>query len=244
VVRPGASSAFPAALFVTGIAAGIVVAGGGASSDASRATSHSEATTRVTVTATDSKFKLSSREAHAGLVIFTVTNGGKVSHDFAIAGKKTPLLSPRHSATLRVRLSKKGRYPYRSTVTGQASAGMKGIFSVVASPPVTTTTPAATTTASPPTIGSANTTVAVDMFDSTLPGLFDLSPSTVPSGTVTFVITNKCNGQCSFDLEGIKAGAILDPGQSETWTVALAPGIYEIHCDVLPAMKGRLIVTT
>ena len=27
---------------------------------------------------------------------------------------------------------------------------------------------------------------------------------------VTFVITNKCGGQCSFDLEGISAGAILE----------------------------------
>jgi plastocyanin len=61
---------------------------------------------------------------------------------------------------------------------------------------------------------------------------------------VTFVITSKCIDQCSFHLEGIKAGAILDPGQSETWTVALAPGTYHIHCDVLPAMQGTLVVTT
>ena len=39
----------------------------------------------------------------AGAVIFTVTNKGKVSHDFKIAGKKTPLLSPGHTATPRVR---------------------------------------------------------------------------------------------------------------------------------------------
>ena len=103
---------------------------------------------------------------------------------------------------------------------------MKGIFLVVApTPPVATST--ATTTTSP-----------------TLPGFFNLSQSTVPSGMVTLVITNKCNDQCSFDLEGIKAGAILNPGQSDTWTVALAPGIYQFHCDVLPAMRGRLFVTT
>ena len=59
---------------------------------------------------------------------------------------------------------------------------------------------------------------------------------------VTFVITNNCDGQCSFDLEGIRAGAILDPRQSETWTVALAPGVYRFHCDVDPFMKGTLTV--
>jgi uncharacterized cupredoxin-like copper-binding protein len=226
---------------VTGIAAAIVVAGGGASSDASRSKQQSEATTRVTVTVTDSKFTLSRSTAHTGLVIFTVTNKGKVRHDFAIAGKKTPLLSPRHSATLRLSLLKKGRYPYRSTVPGQASAGMKGIFLMIA-PPVTTTTP--TTTTSPPPVGSAKTTVTVEMFDSIRPGSYKLSQSKVPSGMVTFVITSKCIDQCSFHLEGIKAGAILDPGQSETWTVALAPGTYHIHCDVLPAMQGTLVVTT
>jgi uncharacterized cupredoxin-like copper-binding protein len=218
----GARSAFPAALFVTGIAAAIVVAGGGASSDAARSKQQSEATTRVTVTVTDSKFTLSPSTAHRGLVIFTVTNKGKVTHDFAIAGKKTPLISPRHSATLRLSLS-------------------KGIFLIIA-PPITTTTP--TTTTSPPPVGSAKTTVTVDMFDSTSPGSYKLSQSKVPSGMVTFVITNKCRDQCSFHLEGIKAGAILDPGQSETWTVALAPGTYHIHCDVLPAMQGSLVVTT
>lgn len=229
-----------AALAVAGVASGIFVPGGGATSKAPNVTSH------VTVAAADSKFTLSTHSAPTGTAIFTVTNKGKISHDFEIAGKKTPLLLPGHSATLRVTFSKKGRYPYRSTVPGQASAGMKGIFLVVApTPPVTTTTPTTTTTTttSPPPVGSANTTVTVDMFDSTLPGFFMLSQSTVPSGMVTFVITNKCNFQCSFDLEGIKAGVILNPGQSETWTVALAPGIYHFHCDVLPAMKGTLFVT-
>jgi plastocyanin len=62
---------------------------------------------------------------------------------------------------------------------------------------------------------------------------------------VTFVITNNCTEACSFDLEGVKAGAILrQKGQSETWTVALAPGVYRYHCDVDPSgMKGSFTVT-
>ena len=100
-------------------------------------------------------------------MIFAVTNKGKLSHDFKIAGKKTPLLSPGRSATLRVTFSKKGRYPYLSTVSGQASHGMKGVFSVVAAvAPTPTPAPTPTTTApyTPPTapVGTANTTVTVD----------------------------------------------------------------------------------
>jgi uncharacterized cupredoxin-like copper-binding protein len=220
-----------AALAVAGVAAGIFVSGGGASSN----TSH--VATRVTVAATDFKFTLSKRSAPIGTVIFTVTNKGKKSHDFKIAGKKTPLLSPGHAATLRVTFSKEGRYSYLSTVSGQAAAGMKGVFTV--GPPTTTTAPTAGAT----TVGAAHTTVTVEMHDQILPGSFALSQRTIPSGTVTFVITNKCDAQCSFDLEGIKAGAILEPGQSETWTVALAPGDYRFHCDVLSLMKGSLTVT-
>lgn len=101
---------------------------------------------------------------------------------------------------------------------------------------------------SPPTgpVGTANTTVAVGLFDaSNGQGWIVLSQTTIPSGMVTFVITNNCFGSCSFDLVGVKAGAILkERGQSETWTVALAPGVYRYHCDVDPGgMKGTFTVT-
>jgi plastocyanin len=73
---------------------------------------------------------------------------------------------------------------------------------------------------------------------------FVLSQTTIPSGMVTFVITSRCDGGCSFDLEGIKAGTVMyNVDQSETWTVALAPGIYRYHCDVFPGMKGSFTVT-
>ena len=252
-MRRGAHVVLFAALAVAGLAAGIFVPGGGASSKASHAASPSKATTHVTVTATDSKFRLSKRSAPTGTVIFTVTNKGKISHDFKIAGKKTPLLARGHSATLRVTFSKKGRYSYRSTVSGQAAAGMKGVFSIVTPTPTptpipTTTTTAPTTTApyAPPTgpVGTANTTVTVKLVDNTLaPGHIVLSPTTVPSGMVTFVITSMCRDSCNFDLVGVKAGAILNPGQSETWTVPLPPGIYRCHNDMFIDMKGSFTVT-
>ena len=102
---------------------------------------------------------------------------------------------------------------------------------------------------SPPTgpVGTANTTVAVGLHDDATGNFshIDLSQTSIPSGMVTFVITNYCLGRCSFDLQGIKAGTIFDSaGQSETWTVALAPGVYRYHCDIDPSgMKGSFTVT-
>ena len=65
-MRRGGSLVLLAVMAVAGVAAGIFVPGGGASSKASHATSHSTATTHVTVTATDSKFTLSKRSAPIG----------------------------------------------------------------------------------------------------------------------------------------------------------------------------------
>ena len=248
-MRRGGSFIVLAAM-AAALAAGIVVPGGGANSKGLHAMAHPKATTHVTVTATDSKFTLSKRSAPTGTVIFTVTNKGKISHDFKIAGKKTPLLSPRRSARLRVTFSTKGRYPYLSTVSGQAAHGMKGVFSVVAAHPTTAPAPAPTTTTTPYTpptgpVGTANTTVTVEMFDAgPLAFTFQFSPPTFPSGMVTFVITNKCLDSCSFDLEGVYAGKTLNPGESQTWTVALPPGSYRYHCDLDPeGMKGSFTVT-
>ena len=215
------------------------MSGGGASSNAS------QAVIRVNVAATDFKFALSRRSAPIGTVIFTVTNKGKKPHDFKIDGKKTPVLAPGHSATLRVTFSKQGRYPYLSTVSGQAAAGMKGVFTVGSAPitptPATfTTTPTTVST----TVGTANTTVKVDMFDNNGPPRFVLSQTTIPSGMVTFVIANKCVSYCSFNLLGVRAGTLLAPGESETWTVALHAGRYAYHCDADPVeMKGAFDVT-
>ena len=210
------------ALAAAGLTAGLFVPGGGATS---------QATIHVTVTATDSKFTLSKGSAPVGTVIFTVKNRGKRPHNFKIAGKKTRLLAARQSATLRVTFSESGRYAYRSTVSGQAAAGMRGTFSVRA----------ATVT----TVGTANTTVDVEIYDP--PKEFVLTPPTFPSGMVTFVITNHCvflPNVCSFDIVGVHAGAHLNGGESETWTVALAPGVYYYHCDLAPGeMNGKFTVT-
>ncbi len=115
-----------------------------------------------------------------------------------------------------------------------------------AKPPAPTPTPTPVPPYSPPTgpVGTANTTVTVKLIDNTSnPGFIALSPTTIPSGMVTFVITSKCRAPCNFDLEGIKAGALLNPDESETWTVALPAGIYRCHNDEFIDMKGSFTVT-
>jgi uncharacterized cupredoxin-like copper-binding protein len=89
------------------------------------------AATKVTVAASEFKFVLSKKTVRAGTVTFVVTNKGKVGHDFKIAGKKTALIQPGKSATLKATL-KKGKYAYLCTVPGHAAGGMKGTFTVTA----------------------------------------------------------------------------------------------------------------
>jgi uncharacterized cupredoxin-like copper-binding protein len=84
----------------------------------------------VNVAASEFKFVLSAKSAGRGLVIFKVKNIGKLSHDFKINGRKTKMLSPGQSDTLRVTFLRKGTYPYTCTVPGHAPAGMKGVFAI------------------------------------------------------------------------------------------------------------------
>jgi nitrite reductase (NO-forming) len=87
--------------------------------------------TTITVTEGVPEFaiQVSAKTVKAGPVTFKVTNKGNLPHDFKIAGKKTPLLSPGKSATLKVTL-KKGKAAYLCAVSGHAAAGMKGTLTV------------------------------------------------------------------------------------------------------------------
>jgi uncharacterized cupredoxin-like copper-binding protein len=225
-----------AALATVGLAAGVFAPGGSATPTTSAAT------VRITVNMFEFRYTLSKRSVPAGsTVIFKVVNKGKIAHDFKIAGKKTKQLAPGKSQLVTVKFAKKGKYTYLCTLPGHASNGMKGVFGVgVAAPP-----PAATTAPAPPagTIGSASTTVQVDMFEYR----FVLSQPTVPSGHVTFVITNRGQEPHNFSLTSVKVGKILTTGQTETYTVDLPARTYEYVCDV-PfhigfGMTGNLPVT-
>jgi uncharacterized cupredoxin-like copper-binding protein len=118
-MRRGVSVFVLGLLAIAAVVAGIVAPGGKASS---------EATTTVRVSASEFKYVLSKKAAPKGTVVFTLVNKGKLRHDFKIAGKKTALVAPGKSATLRVAIAKKGRLGYLCTVPGHAAAGMKGVF--------------------------------------------------------------------------------------------------------------------
>ena len=75
-------------------------------------------------------FNLSSQTAKLGTDTFVFKNVGHIGHDFAIAGKTTPVINPGQTTKLTVTFNKSGSYPYYCTVPGHASAGMKGVLKV------------------------------------------------------------------------------------------------------------------
>lgn len=92
-----------------------------------------QAAASVTVTAgkpSEFRFILSKKTVPKGAVTFKVSNKGTVEHDFKIAGKKTPKLTPGKSGTLKASFAKAGRYPYLCTLPSHAAAGMKGVLVV------------------------------------------------------------------------------------------------------------------
>ncbi|SRR6266404_4071181 len=98
---------------------------------ASAAPQHTAATTAITVNAGEFFFKFSkSSILKPGTVAFTVKNVGHLAHDFKINGKKTPLIQPGKSATLKVVFTSAKKYPYLCTVPGHAAQGMQGKFTV------------------------------------------------------------------------------------------------------------------
>jgi uncharacterized cupredoxin-like copper-binding protein len=201
----------------------------------------------------------------AGKVTFVVTNKGTLAHDFEIctattttgnsfscAGSKTPMIQPGKTATITVKLSK-GRHEFLCTVTGHAQAGMKGVFGAGVSAAVaagggantggnTTTTKTGATCTSP-----QSTTVTVQEMEYK----FVLSQTTIPCGTVTFSMSNTGQLEHNLNVQGVPngagVGAFLQPGQSSSMTLTLAPGNYSIVCDVPEhialGMTGSITVT-
>lgn len=65
---------------------------------------------------------------------FVVKNTGKLSHDFKIAAKKTPVLKPGKTARLLVTFKSAGAFKYVSTVKGDVARGLSGTFKLTAPP--------------------------------------------------------------------------------------------------------------
>jgi plastocyanin len=63
----------------------------------------------------------------------------------------------------------------------------------------------------------------------------ELSEATVPTGTVTFTVTNGGSIPHAFEVEGNgteRETPLIQPGASATLTLTLSPGTYEIYCPV------------
>ena len=113
-------------LLATACALGALTASG-----AGAAVQQATATTTIKVQAGEFFFKLSkSSITKPGTVAFVVKNVGHIAHDYKIAGKKTALIQPGKSATLKVVFKKAGKFTYLCTVPGHAANGMEGRFTV------------------------------------------------------------------------------------------------------------------
>jgi plastocyanin len=130
-LKPGRSASRRIKRAIAPAAAAAFVAG--AIGVHSHAAAGSPATTRVTVSATDFRFKLSVKAVHTGTVLFTVVNKGEVPHNFKLQrlNAVTRLLQSGDRGTLRVRFRKPGRYYYLCTVDNHVLFGMAGYLRVV-----------------------------------------------------------------------------------------------------------------
>jgi uncharacterized cupredoxin-like copper-binding protein len=97
---------------------------------AALAGSQAGAATSVRVTMTEFEFALAKSSVPKGAVTFKLVNRGDVRHDMRIGGKKSANIRPGGSGTLKVTLSRAGRYPYVCTLPGHAEAGMRGTLTV------------------------------------------------------------------------------------------------------------------
>ena len=130
-------TAASAAAVLLGLCAGLLVSGlGGAT--ASAAVGRAALTVRVD--ARDFSYTLSRSSVPVGTpVTFVVRNRGSAPHDFVIAGRRTRILPPGATASLRTTFTRRGQKAFLCSVPGHARLGMRGRFGVgapaAASPP-------------------------------------------------------------------------------------------------------------
>ncbi len=169
-------------------------------------------------------FKLSKfSNLPAGTFTFKVKDVGVAFHDFKICivptktaknacvGKATKILKPGQTATLTVKLTKKGTYAFLCTVPGHAAAGMKGLLGVgvvvkaTTKPAATTpTTTAATTTTATTTTATTTTTAAPPSTTTTTASSGDSCPGGVD------IPTYLQNANSAGDRDGDDSGAPSD----------------------------------
>jgi len=106
--------------------------GGGGSSNKSAPSTSGGGT--VKLSATEFKFSPADPTVKKGTATFTVKNDGQTVHALEVEGpngeKQTPNIQPGKSATLKVDLSKNGKYEFYCPVDGHKQQGMKGEVTV------------------------------------------------------------------------------------------------------------------
>jgi hypothetical protein len=206
-------------------AIGLLVAGG----------SGSAAVTPVTVKITDTRTTISRTSVPTGVVVFSVSNAGRLPHVFRILGKSTPRLLPGRRVRLQVAVSVPGSYAYRAS-----SVGVLHVVKPASAPTTATATATAPSSPSPastarPCVNPSTTTVRVTMTDVQGGGGYAFSPLPIQCGTVTFVLVN--NGQSPHSLglttpygAELLDGPTVNANQTGTMTLNLSlSGLYEWH---------------
>jgi hypothetical protein len=196
----------------------------------------------VVVTITDTGLRLSPSTVPVGLVVFDVTNRGAHRHAFRIAGDSTPELTSKETATLKIVFVRGGKYRF-------AVAGLRaGVLRVTPTPAASSqapasSTPVATASAQPCTIPTTST-VTVTMSDRLPPDGYTFSPTTVPCGTVTFVLTNTGSlghGLALMDPSGqiLPASSTVGPSQTMSITENLRYSGTYLWADIIADAFGE-----
>lgn len=99
------------------------------------ASSKPAATNKVAVKETDFALSPASPKVKKGTVTFNATNNGKVPHSLEVEGpggesKLPKVLQPGQSGTVKVNLSKDGKYEWYCPVDNHKQMGMKGEITV------------------------------------------------------------------------------------------------------------------
>jgi hypothetical protein len=184
------------------------------------------ASTTVTVTIKVSTISVSPAAVPAGVVAFKIVNRAKVARDFEIAGRTTPLIPDGKSANLNVRLHKQGPLTFRSggrmhlpRLTGELD-----VYEPCTNP--------------------VASVVSMRMAQDN--GGITVSQTTIPCGTVTFVVTNAGTVTDSLQIftqiPSIAASTPeLRPGQTATLTIRfVAKGIVYYQSGDFPPAEPEI----
>jgi plastocyanin len=222
-------------LVVAGFSVTGPVAGQPLSSGAFGPRGGKQVTTNVTVHMTEFQFALSQSEVPVGRVVFTVINDGDETHDFQIAGSKTPLLARGQRATLTVNFTQPGSFNYICTVGEHAINGMTGFLAVVGQGQTTTPTPTPT----------ATYRVTLSEFRIRIRNSSGRLVSSLRPGTVRFNVTNVGRLPHNFVINRRQTPVLRRNGRA-TLIVTFGRGSFRYICSIAghPAagMRGTLRV--